>query len=274
VSQTLIKLGVWNQALIAIGETTFIDDEAEDSLAAEICRMVYDDLLREVLEARAWPFAVGSASLVSVDEETDTFDDVGVSSFDLSFAVIDTQQVAVELDGSALTPVTDYVLTPSSIGQQANVTLTSALTSGQTLTVTKTNARNGWGYLYALPADCVKALALLYEDELRLSTPTRIPFDVIPDDAGVGFYIATNSNDFEVLEYVRLMENVISWPRQFLNAMVFRLAVPLASGLRKDPKLALTMTQLYSQAVNASFAHQAIARSTPSPETPSLIARR
>ena len=70
MARTSTKVGVWNQALVNIGETKLIEDAEETSEAAEICRLFWDDLLVELLGVFAWPFATTQAALSEVGSVT------------------------------------------------------------------------------------------------------------------------------------------------------------------------------------------------------------
>lgn len=60
------KVDIWNRALDRIGETEAIEDEADDRLAAAVCRRHYDDCVGEVLEDFPWPFAKKQGQLAEL----------------------------------------------------------------------------------------------------------------------------------------------------------------------------------------------------------------
>jgi hypothetical protein len=111
--------------------------------------------------------------------------------------------------------------------------------------------RTGWENVYALPADCVTAIALLPEDT-RLADITeadRYAFDIMVDDAGTGHILVTDASftdeDFEVLEYTSLVTTVKMWPRTALEAATFYLASKLAYSLIKDFAKARELYQMF-----------------------------
>lgn len=110
--------------------------------------------------------------------------------------------------------------------------------------------RVGWDYLYTYPADCARPLALLPEDTKREQLPreSRIPYAVMADDAEEGKIIATDADsavgDFDVLEYVAILETPTIYPPGFVQVVAWMLASKLAFSIRKDPQLASSMMQL------------------------------
>lgn len=230
------KVDIWNRALDRIGETETIEDEKEDRLAAAVCRRHYDDVLGEILEDYPWPFAKYQAQLAEL---------AGVS-------------------------------------------------------------RAGWAHVYALPADHVAPRAILYGGlrvglipglpggtgvplaqvtnsaaalGARVLAPgaTRIPYELQSNDAGDGQVFCTDVDLAEAdgYEYTRLITVVAAYPRLFADALVWRLAVELALGIRKDRKLAQDLSRAFDSAVARAFTSQLRGRQEdPEPEASSIRARR
>lgn len=141
-------------------------------------------------------------------------------------------------------------------------------------------SRNGWEYVYTLPADCVTPLALLPEDTHLDETPIddRIPFAVMVNDAGDGLLLCSNADqsaeDFAVLEYTSRVVLPRLWPRLFLEAVVWWLASKLANVLPKDPAKAAACMQAHEAAIRAAVAGSDNARQRdPEPATPYMSAR-
>lgn len=99
-------------------------------------------------------------------------------------------------------------------------------------------SRVGWAYVYALPTDCLEPRVLL-GDGVRwgLTTPeSRIPFDVMSNDAGDGQVLCCDigPGDFEALEYTRDIEAVPAFSAHFESALEWRLAAELALAIKKS----------------------------------------
>lgn len=138
--------------------------------------------------------------------------------------------------------------------------------------------RTGWEYVYALPDDCVRPIALLAEDE-RLGLKAvggRYPFAVMLNDTADGKLLCTDldSTDFECLEYTALVEDVRMWPRQFCDALVWLLASEAAFAIKKDPTLAGHMLEAYAASIMQARADVLNGQQAdPEPTTPSIAIR-
>lgn len=99
--------------------------------------------------------------------------------------------------------------------------------------------RVGWAYTYALPADFIAPRAILSGGvRYSLTEPTaRIPCEIQANDAGDGQVLCTDYafEGEDTLEYTRRISNIAAWPRQFLSAVAWRLAVELYLAIVKDP---------------------------------------
>jgi hypothetical protein len=141
-------------------------------------------------------------------------------------------------------------------------------------------SRTGWEYVYTLPADCVRPIALLAEDQRMglLTKDMRFPFAIFVDDADEKQYLCADvdiaEEDFEVLEYIALIEYVPAYPRRFVSALSWLLASELALSLKKDTKLSITCLQAYDLEITKAQA-DALNREKPDPKqtTPSVAAR-
>jgi hypothetical protein len=276
-------IDIWNQALDCISSTAFVEDLEERRPEADACRRHYDTALLQVLEAHAWRWARRQATLVEIGEqqqETDG-DDARVQ-FEFPYAFIDSQQVTVELvDGSTETELeagTDYVLTPAVDGGQPYVTLTVAPATGQTVRITVATERVGWDHVYALPADCVTPVALLYNSVRLQMLPTecQVDFDTAINDASTGsllFCDLLSGTDFDKLEYVAKITNVPAFSGAFVDAVAWKLAIKLALVLPKDPKRAEYCRQMYERALLGAKAHDGNSSRHREPVTPSMLAR-
>lgn len=138
--------------------------------------------------------------------------------------------------------------------------------------------RNGWEYCYSLPSDCVTPLAILWEDQRRTLTTSngRNVYDLLRNDAGDGVILCCDldTDDLATLEYVALVENVVSMPAQFVDALVWRLAAELALALRKDRALAAGCMQAFAESIARAGSNAMRARQEdPEPDPPSITVR-
>lgn len=143
--------------------------------------------------------------------------------------------------------------------------------------------REGWEYCYLLPSDCVKPLRLLAEDERAgLLTPyTRTPYAVMPainaDDSIDGMLLCTDAEsgeDFEVLEYIALVEYIPSYPSIFVSALAWRLASELALSVSKKRDVSTACLQMFEIVLSQAKAYANNSETVdPEPDPPSVAAR-
>lgn len=143
-------------------------------------------------------------------------------------------------------------------------------------------SRTGWDYIYTLPSDCIRPIALLAED-VRVSllglggAPT---FEIRLNDAGNGRLLCCDLDvsveDFEVLEYIPMLTSaaITTMPRAFIDALAWRLAAELAMALKKDPTLAAKCLGAYEGSIDRAMCDVLNAREEdPRPTTPSIAKR-
>lgn len=278
------RLQLWNRALSRIGETEPLDREDDDREAAALCRLHYDDLLGEVLESHPWPWAIRQSALTNIDSQSiTTAGDGATTDFSIPYAFRNPSNLSVVRIGANgvahnLVAVTDYTLTPAADGVAAFVTLLSTPGVGASVVITVTTSRAGWLHVYPLPSDCVTPIGFLYQNARFSQLPyrARLEFAVMPNEAGDGYLLCANvaETDFDAFEYVALIDYVPMMPRSFVDALVWRLAAELATGVKKDPKLNISCMQMYEHAVDeASAQTQNIGQDSAEAITPSLEAR-
>ncbi len=281
---TQSAVGVWNRALHRIGESELLETEDDDRPSADSCRLYYDDCVREVLEARPWPWAMRQRPLTEISEQVTSYDgDAVQDTFNIPHAFLDSSQVALVLVSSGGTETEleagdDYTLTPAdpAEGQEAEVVLDTAPAVGETLRITVSTSRVGWDYLYSLPADCITPVALLTAGTRLdlLQERQKEEWDKLINDAGDGYVLACNVAEVDAFEYVTSVTNVAAWDATFLNAVVFRLAADLALDVKKDPQLAGQLMAAYGGTLDQAFAQAKNARQhTTKPTSPSVAAR-
>ena len=120
--------------------------------------------------------------------------------------------------------------------------------------------RVGWEHIYTLPADFLRARALLTQDARMsvLEPETREPFELMLNDAEDGQILCCDvaEADIDVLEYTAQIDDVTLYPPAFVNAVAFRLAEELAYALKKNPQMADIMRARYAVAGSVAFAQQ------------------
>lgn len=138
-------------------------------------------------------------------------------------------------------------------------------------------SRNGWTHVYALPADCITPVALLWQGGRHALTPAphRIPFTVTLNDNGDGQVLCTDlpSSAFECLEYVAEADYPPMYPPAFTSALAWRLAAELAGGLKKDPRLMGDCLRMFDQGISVASAQAGNIGHDRKPVSPTLAAR-
>jgi hypothetical protein len=287
------KIELWNAALLRAGDSNLIQTGTEqNNPALEICKLRYDEIVRQLLEAAEWPFAAREVALAEVTSQSRAYDgNLTDLEFDIPWWYLSASQLTVQHtpDGGTevtLTEGTHYTVTQRVGVQQRYITLTAAftteygtMTSDDEIKVTVAFAREGWEYVYALPSDCVKPTALLHNDlRQSLTAPdSRLEFAVLPDDAGETRLLCTNAkvtDDFDVLEYTALVTSVPMWSSHFKDAVIWQLASELADGLQKSPQVSERCLQRADRALSKAVAFERNYESQRAlPETESIRAR-
>lgn len=281
MAATSSNIGVWNRALGRIGVSKLVQSEDENTPEAEQCGLIYDDVVRELLEKHDWRFAKRQRPISKIDSQTVTYDGVDTDGVEDTFVVpypftssadltVEIDDVEVDADG--------YTITEAEGGVDATITLDTPPGASTTLTITVTTTREGWEHVYVLPADCVKPLALL-GDGVRIDLApqaARPEWEIFPSPDGQSQYLACDldEDDFDALEYIYEHTYVPGWTREFLNAVVWRMAVDLALSIKKDPVLSERMALAYEEYCSRAFARdQNNAQQSQEPTTPSVAAR-
>lgn len=118
--------------------------------------------------------------------------------------------------------------------------------------------RVGWTYTYALPTDFVAPRAIISGGRRYSLIPgeEQIPYELQSDDTGDGQVLCTDYlfEGEDALEYSRRITNIAAWPRLFLNAFQWRLAVELALAIPKDAAKARGCAEEYEIALALAFA--------------------
>lgn len=112
--------------------------------------------------------------------------------------------------------------------------------------------RNGWLYVYALPADCVEP-RMLYNGLRLPGSDERAPFTIELRDAVDGFLLLTDVESAELI-YTARITTVGLFPALFVDAVAWRLAGQLALGLSVTPQVGLAIRDRYPQALSLAMA--------------------
>jgi hypothetical protein len=241
------ELSIWNRAAIAAGETQPINSKQDPAQAAVLLSFLYDDAVRELLAFHPWTWAKAQAGLVQVaDQSIDYIGDGGTVEYLIPYDNSDASQIAVTINGVEKTVGTHWTYTEPTDGFQGKVTFLVAPAAASAIKITVVTRRTGWDFIYAVPANCVKPLALLGEGQRQsmiVDPSERVPFEVMVNNGESGFLICTNDDSFETLEYTRLVRNAGLYPSHFVEALVRRLAAPLIEAIPKKPKEARLVMQ-------------------------------
>lgn len=277
------QLDIWNRAAQAAGETQIIASLTETTVVATAIARVYDDFVREVLTARAWAWAIAQVPLTEVSDQTIAYSGDGATTqFTVPYDIGDASQLAVTINGVAGVPGTDYTFAPPANGFPALVTFTTAPALSVALSFVVSTSRVGWSYVYAVPSDCIRALALLHCNERRMLIreqshtlhDVRESFAIVLNNARSGYLVVTENDDFVALEYVAFVRNPTIYPPHFVEAVVRRIAAHLLNAIKKSPQEAMAMMQQYQLALaSAVAASNSSNGALVPPLTPALAAR-
>lgn len=109
--------------------------------------------------------------------------------------------------------------------------------------------RTGWGYVYALPDDCLAARSI-YTGTRSPSARQRIPFSM--EMGATGRVLLTDMEDAELV-YTARVTTVALFPTSFADAVAWRLAVDLVLAIPVKPQLAPMIERKALSAFNAAL---------------------
>lgn len=104
-----------------------------------------------------------------------------------------------------------------------------------------TEERDEWGYVYALPSDCLQP-QYLWNGARNATRDQLIPFTTELNDAGTNQLLMTDLVD-AVLVYTKLLTNPAQWGPAFGKAVAWALAAELALVLPVKPEVAIRVGQ-------------------------------
>lgn len=110
--------------------------------------------------------------------------------------------------------------------------------SGELELALTTEERVGWGYCYALPADCLVARSI-WPGERRPGPGNAIPFATTLNDARTGRLVVTDQ-EAAILRYTVELTTVGLFPPHFVVALAAQLGAELGAALKVVPSGELT----------------------------------
>lgn len=116
------------------------------------------------------------------------------------------------------------------------------------------NLRTGWGFTYALPANCI-APRYIYPGTNNPGEGQEIPYR-IEGDVQRGKVLVTNEPEAELI-FTKLVDTPARWSPMFRDALAMRLASDLAMSVMKKPELGLGLYRVYQSLISQAAAAQA-----------------
>lgn len=110
--------------------------------------------------------------------------------------------------------------------------------------------RTEWAYVYGAPADMVAARRIWNGSRVDL-VEGRIPFAVLPNDAGDGVVICTDESNASLV-YTARMATVKLYPPAFVDALAWALAKEFTLALPGKAQLMAAMEQRFEVALAAA----------------------
>lgn len=277
------KIDTWNQALSRIGVTKFVLSATETSIAATVCNLHWERIIREVLESHRWEFATLEAPLSRIDTQDITYDgnsdldtDGVETKFPITFA-FETASLVVTLDGITQTITTHYTVTDNQLDAGSSfITMVTAPPAASVLVITMEFSREGWEFLYSLPADCIKPEALLWDGVRYNLTPyeNRISWAVLTMPDKQTQMLACDQRAVDaIIEYTAYLDYVPRWPALFHDCVIWKLAAELATSLKKSPPERQRCLDGFIYSRGQARAADANKKQTRQPQTPSMQAR-
>jgi hypothetical protein len=140
-------------------------------------------------------------------------------------------------------------------------------------TLTLGEVPGGWGYAFALPADAVTTGLSRIFGVRNPGTDDEVKF-VVEQDATLGEPIVLTDVDTPEFVYIMRVEDTTVFPASFTRALAWRIAMDLALGLRKDPKVGLAAEQAYARALGKAIQDAQLSVRPDAEPVPAHIAAR
>ena len=245
---------IYNLALSAIGESALVQGNEDNELAVELCRLHYPGCLRSMLERFEWPWATRQAVLT---ETVSTYDST------VTYAAAAT----VRYEGRVYASVAG-----SNVGHTPDPDLTTYWTLQYPQAL-------GWGYVYTLPTDCVRPVAVLLDGERVTLLSSKTPFDIQRSNDGKSRVLCCDiePGDFEAFEYIAMPSGddyPPAYSQLFTDALVYLLASRLAGPITKRPELSVELFKMHDMYAREAIACELNATARDPEPSPSSIRAR
>ena len=199
------EVAVYNLALNAMGGRNNVSSPSENSREAEVCRLWFTVVRDQILSAASWPEATAIVQLAQLSS------------------------------GGAVTP--DYNNTNFPPGAPYADGFIEDLFDLAQVNYTPGGPTPGYGYVYALPNDCIQPQYLLNYDRFKVTG--------YADDQEV---LITNSSP-AVLAYTKQLITISAWSSPLQMAIVYGLAAHICMPLSGKPSRGRELLQMANQYV-------------------------
>jgi hypothetical protein len=224
---------ICNQALLRLGEPEINALNGTDR-ASTLCNAFYASTVQEVLRGHRWNFAIKRAILEPAQVTPSGIADSGglFSVTESSHGLSTGQRVTFAASSNYPQIQATWRVT---VVDSNTFTLDDSVFSGSGAvdTTYALAALFGWAYSIALPSDCLRAL----EDE-RTERQFSTAWTV---ESG---RVLTDATELE-FSYVEDVTTTTRFDPLFIQALILKLAVKLAAGLRGDNALSAALAQEY-----------------------------
>lgn len=250
------QLDICNQALIDIGVRDLIASLTDASEEAELCAVLLPQTLDKVNAEFWWPFTFKRAAAALVASPAPGWQAATVYGINAQVTLAGTPGYFVSLVAN-------------------NVGNAPSVNGSSQWAYFGSYGRQGWNYMYALPADCIEVRGVQYQlaDGILGPFPTVPPtpppwwlrqqypdrkteWKVEADDASDGGnFLLTNMTAAEVHYTMSLVSNqVANFPPLFSEAVSWRLAMHLAMGLPNKADYAKGAAAAYELSLSRAIA--------------------
>jgi len=247
------KVDIFNLALQAIGESTLVQSETDGTTSCEMCVLQYPACLKSMLEQMAWPFATRQAAMTAAYSEWDS-------------TVTYAANTQARWEGNIF-----HSVAASNLDHEPT-------TDSSTYWILDYPCAIGWGYVYLLPSDHLRPIAVLLDGQ-RIGLYVggdKNPFELMVHPLGESTMLCCDvePDDLMALEYVAYVDIPSFYPQLFVDALVLLLASKLALVISKDPGKSSEFYRLHmfamSQAASVSLMSS---QRDPEPSPSSIRAR-
>lgn len=302
----MTEVDICNQALALIGEAPSITSISppDGSPHAQVCALFYGQARQSVLELRTWSFAARRATMGAVRVAV-TFDPaLNLVTTATAHGLLANQKfrvVKLNVGGAMPTPVvedTDYYV--ATVFNSTGFYMTTELdgdildltTSGTgQFVIEKQSDRSSWPFMYALPTDYMRSLAVLppgvADEDFPYATSggswnesgatlQGYPVAYGPQGALVAAYkvevntggdlvVYTTVEDAD-LRYCAAVTDTTQWSALFTQAVTWQLASLLAGAIKRSEQTANWCMQMFERALGKASSQDANASNLPLPQ--------